>query len=289
MKRLFILALLTTIGITDMWAGYSYYCDVDVKLNSPSSAQGIVYLNTSRKITLQTKPAQTAELRANLEGDKNGYRCFLLAYPKPGYALAGFVSKSDYLAGRTSDAYFLKTYDGRLCRSGINAPVAPVDTASDAKSDPTASYASTSYQFSAKRTAEFYAIFRTARAQTTIVTEKGTLEAAVKRGTYGEDADELTVRGPLNDADFAYLSKLSKEHWLIKIDLSGAKTIEIPDSAFRCCYSLYEITLPSEGLLRIGNNAFEYCYSLKNFLMPRSLRMKGNKIFNGCVSLDFDL
>ena len=287
MKRLVILSLLAVIGIADMWAGANYYCDVDVKLSSPSSAQGVVYLNTTRKIIHQSRPAQNVELKSNLScvsGDN--YTCYFFAYPKAGYALDGFVTKADYVAGRTSQSNLLRDRNANKYKSGDWVPVAIKDTVRDSKTDPTTS---SSYKFSAKHSPEFYAIFRPAKAQTVTCTVEGTLDVAVKRATYGEDVDDLTIKGRLNQTDLAYLKTLIKDHNLAKIDMSAAQLTEIPDEAFSSCSSLYEVKLPASGLVRIGNKAFLGCYSLKTCVIPDYVRLRGEDIFKSCWSMELGL
>lgn len=290
-KKIILLALFVTTGIANVWAGADYYCDCDVKLYSPSSAQGVVYINldssrkNSKNPTKQTGPSQYAQLQANLKDAGSGYKCCLMAYPKVGYVLDGFVTKRDYQAGRTSYIYYLKNSSGKICKSGSDVIVEKKDTLRDPKSDPTTA---STYRFSSKSLSEYYAIFRKANSQTVSVNSKGTLKDAVKRGTYGEEVDNLIIRGPINETDIQYLKSLIQDHNLVRLDLSAATITEIPDNAFSYCYSLYEVKLPSAGLVRVGTKAFSCCYSLKLCSIPSSVRLKGEDIFYNCYSMQLN-
>jgi len=97
------------IASNNVWAGDTYYRDCDVKVNSPSTAQGLVYVDVdtdrpSRAYKFHSSaPGQSAQVKANFKSVLVDYDCRLLAYPKPGYAVAGFVTKEDYLAGRKTN------------------------------------------------------------------------------------------------------------------------------------------------------------------------------------------
>lgn len=288
MKLKFLLsAAFVLMGITAAWAGGDvnyYYRDVDVKLNSPSSAQGLVYIYTSKikkanNPTEQTAtPSQTARLRANLSASSSGsYECTLFAYPAAGYALDGFVKKSDYQAGRTSHIYFLNDKNDFLVK------LAPVDTLTDEKADPTLI---STYRFKARTEHEYYAVFRKAVSQTVTMRTPGNLENMVINSEKGIDVDNLIVKGEINATDIEFLKKMAKSHHLIRLDLSQAKIAEIPDYAFYNCTQLLEVKLPASGLVRVGNSAFNGCESLRSCTIPSYVQLKGENIFNGCFSLN---
>ena len=292
-RKILFLALLATAGMTDAWADYGYsYCDCDVKLHSPSSAQGVVYvdMDSSRKNeknpSFQTGPSQTSEIRANLRVSDYSYKCYFMAYPKDGYVVDGFVTKADYNAGHKSHIYYLKDSGGKIFKSGREVIVEKQDTARDSKTDP---ITASDYRFSAKSSSEYYAIFRKANSQTVTVSAPGTLKEAVSRSTYGNEVDNLTVRGPIDETDINYLKTLVNDHNLVRLDLSGASISEIPSFAFNMCSSLYEIKLPKSGLTKIGSFAFGRCYNLKSVTVPSSVTEIAENAFNNCISKEFNI
>lgn len=274
---------------TNAFAGSTWYRDCEVKLTSPSSAKGVVYVEPytrSTKTTLKTGPGQTAHMKACLGTDAGYYyACYLYAYPKPGYVLAGFVSKSDYQAGRTSSSYFLKNHQDNLGRSGDYFDIVRADTLVDAK-DSNPSYKSY-YTFSARTTREYYAVFKTEVSKTVTCTSPGLLGEAISRSN-ATKADKLIIKGKINQADFEYLSFLSKNANLVKIDLTGASSWEIPESAFSGCSYLYEVKLPISGLQSIRANAFKGCRTLKKVSIPSSVVVDPTA-FTECYSKDLYL
>lgn len=291
LKVAFVMALMLMIA-TDAKADEAlldydvYYKDCCVKLSSPSSARGVVYvdMSSSRKKSnnpsSQTGPAQTSTLRANFSGS-SAYYCYLLAYPKDGFVLDGFVQKSDYLANRTSSVYYLKNSSGKIYRSGDEIAFAQVNSSTDPKSDPTSL---STYSYAVKETVECYAIFRTATSQVINVSAPGTLESAVKNSSKGIEVDNLIVKGRIDQTDIKFLRSMIRDHHLVRLDLTNAKIIEIPDEAFSFCSSLYEIKLPISGLTRIGNNAFKGCRNLKSFPVPSCVTLVSDNAFEGCIS-----
>ena len=60
--------------------------------------------------------------------------------------------------------------------------------------------------------------------------------------------------------------------------------IDIGDYAFKACYSLTSITLPS-GVTSIGGSAFDSCLSLTNITLPSGVTSIGYYAFSSCSSL----
>lgn len=269
---------------------FDYYKDFRVTVKSPSSAQGVVYVDmaksdkNAKNPTSHTGPGATSTIEANFSGTSS-YECFLYAYPKPGYALDGFVTKANYDAGLKGATYFLRNNKGEIYRSGDYVPFAKVAT-DDPDSNPTKN---DSYRFSAAETVECYAIFRKAVSQTVNVKTPGTLENVVTNSANGIEVDNLIVKGTINEIDIKFLKLMATNHHLIRLDLSEAKIAEIPDEAFRACKFLYEVKLPKQGLLRIGNNAFAACRSLKAVAVPASVKLVADNAFSNCFSKDFKL
>ena len=67
-----------------------------------------------------------------------------------------------------------------------------------------------------------------------------------------------------------------------KVELGAG--ISIGNTAFRACYSLTSITIPS-GVTSIGNNAFYNCYSLASITLPSGVTSIGDSAFCDCSSL----
>ncbi len=271
----------------------TYYGDCHVTVKSPSSAQGLVYvthdLSDSRIVAgknpaLQSAPGVTAQLKANLSST-SGYSVRLIAYPKPGYVLDGFVTEESYQANEPN---YIKGngYEKKL--SGDIVKLIPIDTLRDVKEDPVKQ---AGYRFTPKATSTVYAIFRPAKTLTVSVSTPGTLKDAVldiDRVT-SERFDGIVVRGTIDSTDVAYLSNLSRNRNLVRIDLSQARISRLGNSAFSGCSKLYEVKLPTSGLKEIGNRAFAYCYSLKKPVIPASVTTRGENIFYECTTINRNL
>lgn len=302
-KKLFRMAalLLAIIGpmkghaLELMFLDYSdtYYGDCHVTVKSPSSAQGLVYvthdLSNSRIVAgknpaLQSAPGVTAQLKANLSST-SGYSVRLIAFPKPGYVLDGFVTEESYQAGKRSSAYFIKDGD-RVKRSGDLVRLIPVDTLRDVKEDP---IKQAGYRFTPKATSTVYAIFRPAKTETVSVSTPGTLKDAILKTATGDQIDGIVVRGAIDSTDVAYLDNLSRIHNLVRIDLSQARLTRLGNSAFAVCSKLYEVKLPTSGLKEIGNRAFANCHSLKKPVIPASVTKQGDDIFYDCTTIKRNL
>lgn len=302
-KKLFRMAalLLAIIGpmkghaLELMFLGYSdtYYGDCHVTVKSPSSAQGLVYvthdLSDSRIVAgknpaLQSAPGVTAQLKANLSST-SGYSVRLIAFPKPGYVLDGFVTEESYQAGKRSSAYFIKEYE-KTKRSGDIVKLIPIDTLRDVKEDPVKQ---AGYRFTPKATSTVYAIFRPAKTETVSVSTPGTLKDAILQTATGDQIDGIVVRGAIDSTDVAYLDNLSRNENLVRIDLSQARISRLGNSAFSRCSKLYEVKLPTSGLKEIGNRAFAYCYSLKKPVIPASVIKQGEDLFYECTTINRNL
>lgn len=278
-----------------MFLDYSdtYYGDCHVTVKSPSSAQGLVYvthdLSNSRIVAgknpaLQSAPGVTAQLKANLSST-SGYSVRLIAFPKPGYVLDGFVTEESYQAGKRSSAYFIKEYE-KTKRSGDIVKLIPIDTLRDVKEDP---ISKAGYRFTPKATSTVYAIFRPAKTETVSVSTPGTLKDAILQTATGDQIDGIVVRGAIDSTDVAYLDNLSRNQNLVRIDLSQARISRLGNSAFSMCSKLYEVKLPTSGLKEIGNRAFAYCYSLKKPVIPASVTKKGEDLFYECTTINRNL
>lgn len=302
-KKLFRMAalLLAIIGpmkghaLELMFLDYSdtYYGDCHVTVKSPSSAQGLVYvthdLSDSRIVAgknpaLQSAPGVTAQLKANLSST-SGYSVRLIAFPKPGYVLDGFVTEESYQAGKRSSAYFIKEYE-KTKRSGDIVKLIPIDTLRDVKEDPVSK---AGYRFTPKATSTVYAIFRPAKTETVSVSTPGTLKDAILQTATGDQIDGIVVRGAIDSTDVAYLDNLSRRQNLVRIDLSQARISRLGNSAFSMCSKLYEVKLPTSGLKEIGNRAFAYCYSLKKPVIPASVIKQGEDLFYECTTINRNL
>ena len=288
-KKISSLVLFMFMISANCFAGSTWYRDCEVKLTSPSSAKGVVYVEPylhARKTTLKTGPAQTAHMKASLSTEADYYyACYLYAYPKPGYVLAGFVTKSDYQAGRTSSSYYLKNHQGNTGKSGDYFDIVRVDTLIDTKNyDPTFK---SNYSFSARTSREYYAVFKTEVSKTVNCTSPGSLAEAASNANANK-ADKLIIKGKINQSDFEYLKFLVKNANLVKIDLSGASTWEIPESAFSGCSNLYEVKLPISSLQSIRANAFKGCHSLKKVSVPSSVIVDPTA-FADCYSKDLNI
>lgn len=276
------------IASNNVWAGDTYYRDCDVIVNSPSSVQGLVYVDLSESRDRNaynyqsSSPGESARVKANFSTIGNTYMCKLFAYPKPGYTVDGFVTKADYLSGKKNN--FITWDSGKRMKSGDSYFEIGTPTESEkTESDP---IKNSSYSYSAKTRAEFYAIFKPATVATVTVLSPGELKKALLQTGKGEDISDIIVKGAINEIDIQYLRSLAKDRNLIRIDLSGARISEIPESAFASCFSLYEVKLPNTGLKAINRSAFYSCYSLKKITIPSSVSFIANNCFIECYSID---
>ena len=242
------------------------------------------YASREHDITLCTDPAPTAELKANLTvRPSEDFTCLLFAYPRAGYALDGFVLKMNYRPGEDMSSYYLKNRDDEKLRSGNIYYMGLGEKSEWQDFDPTNR---ADYQFQAKTTVEIVAIFREAVAKKVSVTQPGTLAETIEHQRV-QEADNLTVSGPINADDLRYLKTMSKKHNLVRLNLSGAQIEEIPSSAFFGC-PLYEVVLPAKGLKRIEEGAFDNCFGLASCPIPEGTTVEG-EIFHYSLQLPLTL
>jgi len=270
------------IASNNVWAGDTAYRDCEVKVNSPSSAQGLVYVddyfNRDKKAHnyISPGPCQNAVIKSNFGSKLSHFHCILYAFPKPGYAIAGFVTKDDYLAGRKSN--FIDKKAGTWLSFG--------ETITDSEKPEKDPIESPSYSFLPKTRVEYYAIFKPSIRKTVTVQSPGNLKYALSQISGGDTCDDLKVIGPIWDDDFAYLRDLINNKNLTRLDLSQAKFSILPARAFSDCHSLYEIKLPTNGLKEIGNSAFYSCRNLKKVTIPSSVTKRGDNIFDDCYCIE---
>ena len=242
------------------------------------------YSSREKSITVCSDPAPMAELKANLTSDSfEEYGCRLHAYPRAGYALDGFVLKMNYRPGEDMSSYYLKNRDDEKLRSGNIYYMGLGEKSEWQDFDPTNR---ADYQFQAKTTVEIVAIFREAVAKKVSVTQPGTLAETIEHQRV-QEADNLTVSGPINADDLRYLKTMSKKHNLVRLNLSGAQIEEIPSSAFFGC-PLYEVVLPAKGLKRIEEGAFDNCFGLASCPIPEGTTVEG-EIFHYSLQLPLTL
>ncbi|MBQ4034975.1 MAG: leucine-rich repeat protein, partial [Paludibacteraceae bacterium] len=97
----------------------------------------------------------------------------------------------------------------------------------------------------------------------TIKTSKpGTLSTKISEKKLAKVTD-LSISGPINKEDVAYLRSVLKKHKIINtLNLKSAVGLdEIMDGGFAGCSSIYAIILPST-VKSIGQSAFEDCNEL---------------------------
>ena len=111
--------------------------------------------------------------------------------------------------------------------------------------------------------------------------------------------EELTVRGPVNEADFQAMGKSSLLGNLRNLNLKNAEIegCRIPEYAFFCedygtlilssHIRLREIILPDD-VVEIGKYAFDEMLWLERVNFPKSLRKIGEYAFSSCRSLGIE-
>lgn len=95
------------------------------------------------------------------------------------------------------------------------------------------------------------------------------------------DVQELTICGPLNDADWAIIKQLTS---IVSIDMSAATTAtSMPNYTFYNLSALTSCLLP-EGLTGIGQYAFSGT-KITSIKIPSSVKSLGNYAFRSCDAL----
>ena len=132
------------------------------------------------------------------------------------------------------------------------------------------------------------------RTEQVVLTEAGSLQHLLEQGDTIENGKigTLTVEGPINDADLAYLRYLagidslgqSTDGRLRLLDLTKATLQDnlLPDSAFKGCVMLNRLRLP-ETLNSIGAKAMAGCTNLMELrVISKSVpQLKGQGVFEG--------
>ncbi len=268
------------------------YHDFHVKLTAEPAQMGRVWIDVTstdafrdkavvQKATLGTQTEMQADLKSELFHD---YECLLFAYPVAGYVLDGFVRKADYIPGQDMSRHFLTDNIGRKLRSGEELVLGTSqDYGNDPSSDPTEL---SGYKFNGRDVKEFVAVFREAKSCNVVTQQAGTL-ADVIRQKDAIDCDNLIVSGPLDSLDILCLNDMTREHRLVRLDLTDAHISRIPEHAF-FGGQLYELRLPKSGLQSIGYGAFDRCGGLLRFPIPDGVDVHKYAFF-GNKSLDIQV
>ena len=96
-------------------------------------------------------------------------------------------------------------------------------------------------------------------------------------GDYTITCDGTTMTGSLFGQ-----SSSATNYYCIRARLANVTSIS--SNAFRNCYSLTSITIPS-GVTSISSNAFQYCYSLTSITIPSGVTSISSNAFQYCYSL----
>ncbi len=73
--------------------------------------------------------------------------------------------------------------------------------------------------------------------------------------------------------------------YLEKLNVSGS-LVNINESAFEDCTSLFEVVFSGDGLRVIADGAFKNCVSLTEIVLPSKVDYIGESAFEGCTSLE---
>ena len=120
----------------------------------------------------------------------------------------------------------------------------------------------------------------------TIKTSKaGSLSTKISEKKLSKVTD-LSISGPINREDIAYLRSVLKSHKTINtLNLKSAEGLdEIMDGGFAGCSSITAFILPST-INKIGQSAFEDCSELNTLLLPDNVKSIGDKAFKRCSKL----
>lgn len=99
---------------------------------------------------------------------------------------------------------------------------------------------------------------------------------------------DIIIKDYIDDKGFAKLKKVlqSCKNAKVILDLTDVKLLnsELPEWAFRDCYSLLSIKLP-DTLESMGYGAFDHCFSLESVYMPDSVKKMEGSVFFRCKNL----
>lgn len=137
-------------------------------------------------------------------------------------------------------------------------------------------------------------LLTSAKASNLVIETQAGGELAARLGDELLTVEELTVRGPVNAADFQAMKRISISGRLGVLDLSEAMVEgkKIPAYAFavdngpsiRCPSMLRRVTLPDD-VEELGANAFYGASLLEDVVLPKSLKRIGNSAFKNCSNL----
>ena len=111
---------------------------------------------------------------------------------------------------------------------------------------------------------------------TSHILKKDTTKTGVIHRVYANAIQKIELGSGVSIDNYAFRYCYS----LASITIPSSVT-SIKDSAFYNCYSLASITIPST-VTSISNNAFRDCYSLASITIPSSVTSIGNYAFNSC-------
>lgn len=137
-------------------------------------------------------------------------------------------------------------------------------------------------------------LLTSAKASNLVIETQAGGELEARLGDELLTVEELTVRGPVNAADFLTMKRISISGRLGTIDLAEAMVEgkKIPAYAFavdrepsiRCPSMLRRVTLPDD-VEELGANAFYGASLLEEVALPKSLKRIGNSAFKNCSNL----
>ena len=276
MKRIivaicFVFSISLTIKAYDDYYDYYYtgldfsdsdvrYQDIDIKVSTPSSAKGLVYMlpyheeDTTLLLSRTKTPSTQAYIKGPIGSDYGIYKVQIACLPKKGYVVDGVYQNNKKIKGLRNGVF------STLSLSNIS------DTIGDPKTNPRKN---SNYKFSPQFSADDVTIlFRPAISKTINIAKKGTLKAKLLTIPNYEGIEDLTITGTLNALDFAFLKELANKN-LAYLDISNTNVKIIPAECFKGT-NLYYIKLP-KNLTKIGERAFYDCNKLKPFKIPSSV------------------
>lgn len=137
-------------------------------------------------------------------------------------------------------------------------------------------------------------LLTSAKASKLVIETQAGGELAGRLGDELLTVEELTVRGPVNAADFQTMKRISISGRLNSLNLAEARVEgkRIPDYAFAvdrepsilCPVLLRRVTLPND-VEELGANAFYGASLLEDVVLPKSLKRIGNSAFKNCSNL----